>query len=68
MRCGPLHVASNGRVVFTERIDEFRSRGRTVVHRLVAVFEIDDRGMISAWREYFDPEDVNQQLRAPRGE
>lgn len=68
MRCGPLHVASNGRVVFTERIDEFRSRGRTVVHRLVAVFEIDDRGKISAWREYFDPEDVNHQLRAPRGE
>jgi ketosteroid isomerase-like protein len=26
MRCGPVHVASNGGVVFTERTDEFRSR------------------------------------------
>jgi limonene-1,2-epoxide hydrolase len=66
MRCGPVHVASNGGVVFTERTDEFQSRGRTVVHQLVAVFEVDDQGKIAAWREYFDPEDVNQQLRATR--
>lgn len=66
MRCGPVHVASNGGVVFTERTDEFQSRGRTVVHQLVAVFEVDDQGKIAAWREYFDPEDVNQQLRAAR--
>jgi limonene-1,2-epoxide hydrolase len=66
MRCGPVHVASNGRVVFTERTDEFRSRDRVVQHHLVAVFEIDDNGKIAAWREYFDPEDVNRQLREAR--
>jgi limonene-1,2-epoxide hydrolase len=66
MRCGPVHVASSGRVVFTERTDEFRSRDRVVHHHLVAVFEVDDDGKIAAWREYFDPEDVNRQLRAAR--
>ncbi len=66
MRCGPVHIASSGRVVFTERADQFRSRDRIVLHHLVAVFEVDDHGKIAAWREYFDPEDVNRQLRKPR--
>jgi limonene-1,2-epoxide hydrolase len=66
MRCGPTHVASNGAVVFTERTDEFRSRDLVVEHHLVAVFEVDDDGKIAAWREYFDPEDVNRQLREAR--
>ena len=66
MRCGPAHIASSDGVVFTERTDQFRSRGRTVTHHLVAVFEVDDHGKIAAWREYFDPEDVNRQLRKPR--
>jgi limonene-1,2-epoxide hydrolase len=66
MRCGPIHVASNGHIVFTERTDEFRSRDLVVEHHLVAVFEVDDDGKIAAWREYFDPEDVNRQLREAR--
>jgi limonene-1,2-epoxide hydrolase len=66
MRCGPVRVASNGGVVFTERTDQFRSRDRVVNHHLVAVFEVDDEGKIAAWREYFDPEDVNRQLRDAR--
>jgi limonene-1,2-epoxide hydrolase len=63
MQCGPVHVASNDRVVFTERVDHFRSNGETIEHQLVAVFEVDGAGKIAAWREYFDPEDVNRQLR-----
>jgi limonene-1,2-epoxide hydrolase len=66
MRCGPVHVASGDRVVFTERTDQFQSNGTTIDHHLVAVFEVDDDGKIAAWREYFDPGDVNQQLRAAR--
>ena len=66
MRCGPVHVASSGRVVFTERTDEFRSRDHVVQHHLVAVFEVDDDGKIAAWREYFDPEDVNRHRRPAR--
>jgi len=66
MRCGPEHIGSNDRVVFTERTDQFQSNGTTIDHHLVAVFEVDADGKIAAWREYFDPEDVNQQLRAAR--
>jgi limonene-1,2-epoxide hydrolase len=52
--------------VFTERTDEFRSRDHVVHHHLVAVFDVDGDGKIAAWREYFDPEDVNRQLREAR--
>ncbi|MGD9797904.1 MAG: limonene-1,2-epoxide hydrolase family protein [Acidimicrobiia bacterium] len=66
MRCGPIHVTSNDRVVFTERLDTFRSGDVTVEHALVAVFEVEPDGLISAWREYFDPGDVNRQLKAAK--
>jgi limonene-1,2-epoxide hydrolase len=68
MRCGPTAVASTDRVVFTERLDTFRSGDVTVQHALVAVFDIEPDGLISAWREYFDPGDVNRQLRAAKAE
>jgi limonene-1,2-epoxide hydrolase len=64
MQCGAVHIASNGGVVFTERVDHFASNGATVEHHLVAVFEVDGDGKIAAWREYFDPDDVNRQIRA----
>lgn len=66
MRCGPIHVSSTERVVFTERLDTFRSGDVTVQHALVAVFEVEPDGQISAWREYFDPGDVDRQLKAAR--
>jgi limonene-1,2-epoxide hydrolase len=64
MRCGPIHLSSTDRVVFTERLDTFRSGEVTVQHALVAVFELEPDGRISAWREYFDPGDVDRQLKA----
>jgi limonene-1,2-epoxide hydrolase len=62
MQCGPTHVTSSNRVVMTERVDHFRSKDVTVEHALVAIFEIDEDGLIAAWREYFDPGDINRQL------
>src|ERR1700738_1154 len=44
MRCGPPHVSSTERVVFTERLDTFRSGEVTVQHALVAVFEVEPDG------------------------
>ncbi len=64
MQCGLLHMASNGATVLTERLDHFRTKHGTVDHHLVAVFEVTPDGRISAWREYFDPDDVNRQLRS----
>lgn len=65
MRCGALSIASNEHQVFTERLDEFTSFGVRIEHYLVAVFDVSD-GKIAGWREYFDPADVNRQIRAAR--
>jgi limonene-1,2-epoxide hydrolase len=64
MRCGPIAMASDDHQVFTERLDRFNSKGVEIEHYLVAVFDISADGRIAAWREYFDPEDVNRQIRA----
>jgi len=63
MRCNTTYIASNDRQVFTERVDRFVSNGVDVDHHLVAVFDVTGDGLISAWREYFDPGDVNRQLK-----
>ena len=44
-------VASNGSVVFTERVDQALSGGAWSPIPLVAVFEVEG-GLIRAWREY----------------
>jgi limonene-1,2-epoxide hydrolase len=62
MRCGPIHIASNGRVVFTERLDSFVTKGLRIEHHLMAVFEVED-GLITAWREYFDTKDIDRQFK-----
>jgi limonene-1,2-epoxide hydrolase len=48
-----LHVAANGNVVFTERIDHFRWKGKTLALPVAGVFEVRD-GKITAHRDYFD--------------
>ena len=48
-----LHVAANGNMVFTERIDHFRWKGKTLALPVAGVFEVLD-GKITAHRDYFD--------------
>ncbi|MDZ5455122.1 MULTISPECIES: nuclear transport factor 2 family protein [Azohydromonas] len=48
-------VAASGNTVFTERCDWSFRNGRWVPVPLVAVFELNDAGQITAWREYLDP-------------
>jgi limonene-1,2-epoxide hydrolase len=47
------NLASDGAVVFTERIDRMEFGGKAVELPVVGVFEVDD-GRIKAWRDYFD--------------
>ena len=48
-------IAANGNVVLTERTDGFTLKaGGKAALRLMGVFEINDAGLISAWRDYFD--------------
>lgn len=55
-----LHIAANGNVVLTERVDDFVLDGRRMSIPLMGVFEIRD-GKIAAWRDYFDLEDYKRQ-------
>jgi limonene-1,2-epoxide hydrolase len=48
-----LQVAT-GNVVFNERVDTLEVGGREIALPVCGVFEVDDDGKISAWRDYFD--------------
>jgi len=47
------HLASDGPIVFTERVDRFVIRGKEIALPVAGVFEIRS-GKIAAWRDYFD--------------
>jgi limonene-1,2-epoxide hydrolase len=47
-------VGSGGHCVFTERVDYSQRNGKWSKIPLVAVFEVNAAGKISAWREYLD--------------
>jgi limonene-1,2-epoxide hydrolase len=51
-----VHIAANGPVVMTERIDVFKLSDWSFELPVMGAFEIRG-GMINAWRDYFD---VNQ--------
>ncbi len=55
------HLLSDGAVVMTERVDYVRLGGRTAGLRVAGVFEVHD-GVISGWRDYFDPKEFEAQL------
>ena len=55
------HLLSDGAVVMTERVDYVRLGGKTAGLRVAGVFEVHD-GVITAWRDYFDPKEFEAQL------
>ena len=55
------HLLSDGAVVMTERIDYVRLGGKTAGLMIAGVFEIHD-GLITGWRDYFDPKEFEAQL------
>ena len=55
------HLAEEGNVVMTERVDTFVMDGATVELPVMGVFEIES-GKIKAWRDYFDMQTYMGQL------
>jgi limonene-1,2-epoxide hydrolase len=49
-----LHIAANGNVVLTERIDHFAFPGNTISLPVMGTFEVNGDGKITHWRDYFD--------------
>ena len=55
-------MVSNDRHVFVEKVDQLTVGDAPIEHHVVAVFEVDEDGLICAWREYWDTLDVARQV------
>jgi limonene-1,2-epoxide hydrolase len=55
------HLLSDGAVVMIERVDYVRLGGKTASLKIAGVFEVHD-GVITGWRDYFDPKEFGAQL------
>jgi len=52
-------IASEGGTVFVERDERLNMGEKDLFLPIVAVFEVDQNGKITAWRDYFDTSMVN---------
>jgi limonene-1,2-epoxide hydrolase len=57
-----LAIAQVGDKVLTERIDRFTINGKSIELPVMGTFEIDARGKIRAWRDYFDLAQFTKQM------
>lgn len=57
-----VNIAASGNIVLSERVDTFfHSGGGTITLPVMGTLTIED-GMITVWRDYFDPTDFDRQL------
>jgi limonene-1,2-epoxide hydrolase len=49
-----VHIAANGHVVLTERVDRVTMNGKVATLPVMGTFEVNEAGKITAWRDYFD--------------
>ena len=57
-----LSLAASANKVLTERIDRFTINGKKIALPVMGTFEVDARGKISAWRDYFDLAQFTKQM------
>jgi len=58
-----LKSAHEENVVFNERVDTIRMKnGKTAAIPVAGMFELNDAGKITVWRDYFDMAMFNKQL------
>jgi limonene-1,2-epoxide hydrolase len=56
-----VHIAANGPIVMTERVDVFTATGKTFELPVMGVFEVRG-GKIHAWRDYYDQSMFTSQM------
>jgi limonene-1,2-epoxide hydrolase len=61
-KCHIVNMLSNDRMVMTERHDDAIIMGRNCPHSMVAIYELDNDGLISKWREYLDMADLTRKM------
>ncbi|WP_110641142.1 limonene-1,2-epoxide hydrolase family protein [Salinicola sp. CPA57] len=58
-----INIAAAGKVVLSERVDKFiHTSGGVIVLPVMGTLTIED-GIITVWRDYFDPADFDRQLQ-----
>src|SRR5690349_7098681 len=57
-------TAVSGNSVFAERIDRMKVAGTPLELPVAGVFEVNNAGKLTAWRDYFDLNTVMEQLGA----
>jgi limonene-1,2-epoxide hydrolase len=57
-KCNIINIVSNDHMVMTERSDWAVINGRPCPHSMVAIYELDENGLIKRWREYLDMADL----------
>jgi limonene-1,2-epoxide hydrolase len=62
--CELLNTAMVGDTVFTERLDTVHTSGKDITIHSVGVFEVNDGGKITNWRDYFDMKEIEAQFTA----
>ena len=59
-KCNTVHAVSNRNVVIQERSDWAVLVGRPCPHQMIAIYELDDDGLIVRWREYINMADLDR--------
>ena len=63
-KCNIVNVLSSDRMVMQERSDTAIILGKPCPHQMVAIYELDEKGLIKRWREYLDMADLTRKMDA----
>lgn len=58
-----VRQTATGNTVMNERIDRFVMKGKQLALPVMGVFEVNDDGKISFWRDYFDQGMFRSQMK-----
>jgi limonene-1,2-epoxide hydrolase len=61
-----LHIMADGPIVMTERVDHFIGTEKTISLPVMGILEVHD-GQITAWRDYFDLNQIASQMNDGAG-
>lgn len=64
------NLVASGELVMVERVDIFEMAGKTFDVEVTGVFEVDNEGRISRWRDYYDMRSLEERVAAalaPKG-
>jgi limonene-1,2-epoxide hydrolase len=57
-------LAMNGRAVLVERTEHFEVAGKPIDHDVVGVFEVNEDGRFTRWRDYYDVTSLMERVGA----